>query len=188
VYDYINYFINLNIYFMNKKFLTACGLGAFALAVGMNLNHAIGNYGIVDNSLDVNVVAQNNSSSGNGSNSGNGSGNGGSSSNPGGSSSNPGGGSTNGENKPCEEEDNNANGRNIYLYCDKAGHPKSCKLYKHVDANGSVEWSDKSKLEGSYKYTGISVDGVKELCPKKGKGCTVYSCHQTANTTGGGQN
>jgi hypothetical protein len=65
---------------MNKKILAALGLGAFALAVGMNLKHAADNYGILYNNLAVQIVAQGNSSGGGGSDDG-GASNGGGSSN-----------------------------------------------------------------------------------------------------------
>jgi hypothetical protein len=70
---------------MNKKILAALGLGAFALAVGMNLKHAIDNYGILYSNLAVQVVAQDNSSGGGGSDDG-GASNGGGSNDEGGDS------------------------------------------------------------------------------------------------------
>jgi hypothetical protein len=74
---------------MNKKILAALGLGAFALAVGMNLKHAADNYGVLYSNLAVQVVAQDNSSGGDGSGGGSDTGgdsNGGGSSNEGGES------------------------------------------------------------------------------------------------------
>jgi hypothetical protein len=62
---------------MRKNILSVIGIGAFALMVGLNLRHAANGYGILDNNLSVEVLAQTNSSgsgSGNGSDYGSGSG------------------------------------------------------------------------------------------------------------------
>ncbi|MDR1114840.1 MAG: hypothetical protein LBL33_01555 [Tannerella sp.] len=64
---------------MRKNILSVIGIGAFALMVGLNLRHAANDYGILDNNLSVEVLAQTNSSgsgSGSGSGSDYGSGNG----------------------------------------------------------------------------------------------------------------
>ncbi|MDR1115007.1 MAG: hypothetical protein LBL33_02430 [Tannerella sp.] len=72
-----------------KKFkLTILGTGALALMLGLNIRHAVNNYGIMDGKLHTEILAQSNSSGGGsgsgGSGSGNGSGSGGDGSGSGG--------------------------------------------------------------------------------------------------------
>ncbi|MDR0698091.1 MAG: hypothetical protein LBG28_02555 [Tannerella sp.] len=66
--------------------LTILGVGALALMLGLNIRHALNNYGITDGNLHMEILAQSNSSGG-GSGSGSSSGSGGGSDNYGGSSS-----------------------------------------------------------------------------------------------------
>jgi hypothetical protein len=79
------------------------------------------------------------------------------------------------------EGSNNSGSGNMYYYTDKQGKPENCTLYKFVNANGSVQYSDSTAGFGA-GWTWSKVSGIKELCPKTGKGCTVYSCHVTNNT------
>ncbi len=152
---------------MNKKILISIGVGAVALLYSLNLSYAIDNYGILKNTLSLDVLAQTSSTSGGGSSSGGGSGS---------SSSGGGGGSV-----PCSELPNNANGGNIYLYCDKGGDPKECTLHRYIGVGGSLGWTEDGG-NTELRYTGEKTEGVKELCGTTGNGCTVYSCHATNNT------
>jgi len=150
---------------MNKKNFFSLGIGIVMLAYVMNLSYAVNDYGIVTCMQSLSIFAQS-GSSGDGSSSGSSS-----------SSS-----SSSGVSPDCKDNPNNSNGGNLYLYCDKKGKPKDCTLYKYIDTSGNIVWSE-SSLSGGFTYTGINVNGKTENCPKKGKGCTVYSCHQTLNTT-----
>ncbi len=47
---------------MNKKFLTLIGIGAIALVYALNLSYAMDNYGILKNTLSIDVLAQDTSS------------------------------------------------------------------------------------------------------------------------------
>jgi hypothetical protein len=48
-----------------KKFkLTILGTGALALMLGLNIRHAVNNYGIMDGKLHTEILAQSNSSGG----------------------------------------------------------------------------------------------------------------------------
>ena len=47
---------------MNKKILTLIGIGAIALVYALNLSYAMDNYGILKNTLSIDVLAQNTSS------------------------------------------------------------------------------------------------------------------------------
>ena len=135
---------------MNKKYLI--GLVALTFALSMNYRYATNDYGILENALLAHVQASSSSSTSS-------------------SSNNP--------NANCWNLPNNHNGGNIHVYCDKKGDPKKCVLYKHIDTSGAIEWSESDKLGGTFTYTGIKQDGVRESCPKNGIGCTVYSCHAT---------
>ncbi len=53
--------------------LTLLGTAALLIAVGLNIRHALNDYGVRDNKLHVEVLAQSNGSGGGGSNSGGGS-------------------------------------------------------------------------------------------------------------------
>lgn len=76
------------------------------------------------------------------------------------------------------DQESNNHGSGKFFYEHKLGSPKSCKLYRHVSAYGTVEYStDKSGFE--IGWTSTPVDGVKELCPDNGSGCTVYTCQKT---------
>jgi hypothetical protein len=68
--------------YIKKHLLTIVGIGALILTVGLNLRNAVNNYGILDNSLSIEVLAQTGSSGG-GSDSGGESSGGGSSDNSG---------------------------------------------------------------------------------------------------------
>jgi hypothetical protein len=51
------------------------GIGAMAIMLGFNIRHAMNNYGIVENNLALEILAQSNSGGGSGSGSGSGGGN-----------------------------------------------------------------------------------------------------------------
>ena len=157
---------------MNRKVSILVGVSALALMVALNLGHAVDKYGIVKGNLSIHVLAQGSSSSGDGDSPG------GSSSSNESSDEHPNGIAPEGYGQACWDQDNNHNGRNPYLYCNKDGNPKDCIIYKHVDAQGNVTWSN-SDVAGSVNITVIKVDGKKENCPHKGYGCTVYSCKET---------
>jgi hypothetical protein len=77
-------------------------------------------------------------------------------------------------------QESNNSGSGIYFYQHKLGEPKECTLYKHVHVNGSVQYGTSASVGAG--WTSVEVEGIKELCPKDGNGCTVYSCHVTNNT------
>lgn len=60
----------------NKIFSTVIGLCTFAFALALNFKHASNNYGILDSSLSMHVLAQTSGSGGSGSGSGSSSGDG----------------------------------------------------------------------------------------------------------------
>lgn len=124
----------------------------------LNFRHVLNDYGILDNKLHVEVLAQSNGS-------GNGNSSGGSS----------GGGSTN---------SNNSGGSNIYYYNHLKGKPDTCKLYGYKNNRGEITYS-KTEMGVGWTKTGSDIQGMYENCPKEGSGCTVYSCHLTGNTGGG---
>jgi hypothetical protein len=78
------------------------------------------------------------------------------------------------------EGSNNSGTGNMYYYEHKIGNPKTCTLYKGVDAYGNVQYGSS---EGGFGvgWSVIEVSGMEESCHKNGNGCTVYSCHVTNN-------
>ena len=75
---------------------------------------------------------------------------------------------------------NNSNWGGLFNYPDKAGSPKFCTLYAKVDVYGKIVSTSEApigQVQAGYSVT--QVTGVKESCPRKGNGCTVYSCRQT---------
>lgn len=83
------------------------------------------------------------------------------------------------ENGNNSQESNN-NGSGLFFYEHLQGSPQECTLYRNVNINGQIEISSSSR-DGEIGWTSIKISGIKELCPKKGEGCTVYSCRQTNN-------
>ena len=81
----------------------------------------------------------------------------------------------------ADDEGSNNNGGNPFYYEHLLGQPKECTLYKYFNGNGSVHYDESGELELGAGWTVINVKGVKELCPKSGNGCTVYSCQETNN-------
>ncbi|WP_026472935.1 hypothetical protein [Alkaliflexus imshenetskii] len=77
------------------------------------------------------------------------------------------------------DELNNSNYGGLFNYPDLAGSPQFCTLYAKYDASGRIVQTSETKLEAQGGFTISLVTGVKEKCPKKGNGCTVYSCRQT---------
>jgi hypothetical protein len=68
----------------------------------------------------------------------------------------------------------------LFNYPDKAGEPKFCTLYAKVDVYGKIVSTSEApigQVQAGYSVT--QVTGVKERCPRKGNGCTVYSCQKT---------
>ena len=77
------------------------------------------------------------------------------------------------------QESNNAGNGNSSYYTHLLGRPKECTLYLAFDANGNLVYSgEEKKASGGVSWTYTSQKGIKELCPNKGAGCTVYSCRQ----------
>jgi hypothetical protein len=79
------------------------------------------------------------------------------------------------------EGSNNSGEGNMYYYTHKLGEPKQCTLYKAVNINGGVTYSE-SSITGGAGWIVTTVSGMVETCHKDGNGCTVYSCHVTSNT------
>lgn len=77
-----------------------------------------------------------------------------------------------------EETSNNEGDGSIYHYEHLLGQPQSCVMYRNVGVNGEVSYSNE-KLSGSLGWTSVKVTGIIETCPRKGSGCTVYSCQMT---------
>lgn len=77
-----------------------------------------------------------------------------------------------------EETSNNEGDGTIFHYDHLLGHPQPCVMYRNVGINGKVAYSNE-KLSGSLGWTSVKVTGIIETCPKKGSGCTVYSCQMT---------
>lgn len=78
----------------------------------------------------------------------------------------------------AQTESNNNGEGNQYYYEHLLGRPKECTLYKAVDASGDIQYgSDESGFEVGWTVT--KIDGIKETCPDRGSGCTVYSCRVT---------
>lgn len=75
-------------------------------------------------------------------------------------------------------ESNNAGNGNPFYYTHLLGDPKECSLYKNVHINGTIEYTESSVALGT-EWTSTPVKGIKELCPKSGNGCQVYSCRIT---------
>jgi hypothetical protein len=72
----------------------------------------------------------------------------------------------------------NAEGTKPYTYSHLEGKPKKCTLHKQVSINGTIEYTSTAASLGAGWYV-VTVSGIEEICPKTGKGCTVYSCRQT---------
>lgn len=96
-------------------------VGTFAVltTVGLNFRHALNDYGVLDNRLHVEVLAQSNNSGGN----------------------TTGGGTTNGS--------NNSGSGNLYHYEHLSGRPQNCTLYKGIDMHGTVRYSSTDSGFGS---------------------------------------
>ena len=130
-----------------------------ALAIGLNVRHALNDYGVKNGKLHVEVLAQ---ASGSG----------------GGSGTDTGTGTGTGNTGDCKDLPNNSNGGNIFFYCNKEGKPENCTLKKYISVNLGVKWAEDSP-GGDFTFAGETSSGIKELCPKTGNGCTVYSCQKT---------
>ena len=65
-----------------------------------------------------------------------------------------------------EEGGSNNEGSGMFFYKHRLGKPDTCKLYQYININGGI-------------ITSIEVQGIYEVCPLSGNGCTVYSCRQT---------
>jgi hypothetical protein len=165
---------------MKNKMMLVLGASTLVLVIGLNVRHALNDYGVKDNKLHVEVLAQSGGSGG-GSGSGSGSGEGG------GSGSGEEGGSFDvpeGYNADCWKKPNNHNGGFAYLYCNKSGKPDECLLSKFVKKKGGVvietAWDTSIPTGVGWESTSQTKLGVKELCEKtEAVGCTVYSCKET---------
>jgi hypothetical protein len=124
---------------MKNLKITILGIGALALMLGLNIRHAVNNYGIMDGKLHTEILAQSNSSGGDGSGSGNdGSGSG---NNGGGSGS---GGESGGDSRP-------------YCTC-----TKSCPDgITTIQCRGYTECSCNGAVSGFYY---VVCDGVRASC------------------------
>ena len=68
----------------------------------------------------------------------------------------------------------------LFNYPDKAGSPHFCTLYAKVDVYGKIVSTSEAPIEQVQAgYSVTQVTGVKERCPRKENGCTVYSCQKT---------
>jgi hypothetical protein len=153
---------------MRKFILTILGIGALALMVGLNMRHAANNYGMLDNNLANEVLAQTSSSSGSGSSSG--------------STSKP-GTTTDTTKNSYGDRDCNENGGRVEYFCSKAPDDNtSCVIYSYLDAGGEVGYNiDKNdaKLKAAVKSEVKKEKGFQQLCNKTGNGCTVVTCRKT---------
>ncbi len=77
-----------------------------------------------------------------------------------------------------EDDESNNDGSGKFFYEHLSGSPKSCTLYKYMDAEGNYHVSSSSGSAG-VSYEKIQVSGIEETCPDEGEGCTVYSCQET---------
>ena len=75
-------------------------------------------------------------------------------------------------------QESNNNGSGIFFYEHRLGVPKTCVLYRNVNVTGYTEISTSSR-QGEVGWTSIKIEGIKETCPSKGEGCTVYTCTTT---------
>lgn len=83
----------------------------------------------------------------------------------------------------ADDTESNNNGSGMYFYEDRASDgAKTCTLYAAYNASGSLLYTSTKSISASGGITVAKVSGLYETCPKTGKGCTVYSCHQTSNT------
>lgn len=90
-----------------------------------------------------------------------------------------GGGDGSGENDGGgKDQESNNDGFGQFYYKHLQGRPDECTLYRHVHINGNIVYSDDGSSLGADWET-KKVKGVKEICPDKGSGCTVYSCQIT---------
>lgn len=76
------------------------------------------------------------------------------------------------------EQESNNEGSGKFFYKHLLGQPKDCIMYKHVKVDGSVKYTGEEVDLGA-EWSVSRIDGVKEKCPKKGDGCTVYECSST---------
>ena len=82
--------------------------------------------------------------------------------------------------EPTGNGNNNSNMGGLFNYPNLSGSPQFCTLYAKVDMSGRIVSTSEApmgQVEGGFSVT--TVTGVKERCPRKGDGCTVYSCTQT---------
>ena len=87
---------------------------------------------------------------------------------------------TNNENEGTSSNEgtsNNEGNGTIFFYTHKLGDPKTCTLYRHIDLNGGIHYSN-GKAEGNLGWTNERLSGIEESCPNTGAGCTVFSCQE----------
>lgn len=75
-------------------------------------------------------------------------------------------------------QESNNEGSGIFFYQKLTGDPDFCTLFRYKHLNGEIINSE-TVLSLDAEWTFSQVEGVKEKCPKKGDGCTVYSCQTT---------
>lgn len=78
-----------------------------------------------------------------------------------------------------EEGSSNNEGSGMFFYKHRLGKPDTCKLYQYININGGIITSESDDLKLGAGYERIEVQGIYEVCPLSGNGCTVYSCRQT---------
>lgn len=81
------------------------------------------------------------------------------------------------ENGKDDQESNNS-GSGIFFYEHLEGRPKECPLYRNVHVDGAVTITE-GTMSGAIGWSSTSIKGTKETCPKKGKGCTLFTCRST---------
>ncbi len=82
------------------------------------------------------------------------------------------------ETESLSNQESNNSGSGKFYYEHLEGRPKECLLYKHFKLDGSFTVNESSAtMAGDVEVK--QVKGIKETCPRKGSGCTVYSCTLT---------
>ena len=69
----------------------------------------------------------------------------------------------------------NENGGNPFYFCTRGVDPKSCLLYKDLNAGVGAVWSG-VKVEGTLNVDYLKKEGAKNLCDIPGEGCSIFTC------------
>ncbi len=83
-----------------------------------------------------------------------------------------------GQNTGGGQESNN-HGSGKFYYEHLRGRPEKCTIYRHVAANGTIIDTTDKNFNPGFNFTSYKIEGMMEVCPDDGNGCTVYSCQQT---------